>query len=384
MKKSLIKNVRIINKSGASILSSVLIQEKKIIEVNSTIHDSGYEIIDGAGFILIPGMIDLHIHGANGLDMMDGTQESILEVSRSCASTGCTSFLATSVTSSLKMLLKMIEAVKSVAGNEPGAKIAGIHLEGPYLHPKRKGMQNEQHLRHPDIEEMNVILEAGSGLIKMVTVAPELPGGFELIEFLQKKGIIVSIAHSEANYDEAKHAFSCGASHITHCFNAMRPIHHRDPGLIVAAFEEEKVSVQAIVDDVHLHPAIVRLMHKIKGPDKMVLVTDAMQAMGMGDGTYNFGGHDVTVDKGVARLNDGTLASSTVTMNKALEKTVACGIPLHEAIYMASQTPAAILSLTNKGKLAPGSDADLVLLNDEFQVVWTMIDGKIVYEGEIS
>jgi N-acetylglucosamine-6-phosphate deacetylase len=211
-------------------------------------------------------------------------------------------------------------------------------------------------------------------------VAPELPGGFELIKFLQEKGIIVSIAHSEANYNEAKHAFSCGASHITHCFNAMRPIHHRDPGLIVAAFEEEKVSVQAIVDDVHLHPAIVRLMYKIKGMEKMVLVTDAMQAMGMGDGTYNFGGHDVSVNKGVARLIDGTLASSTVTMNKALEKTVACGIPMYEAIYMATQTPAAILGLTNKGKLAPGSDADLVLLNNDFQVVWTMIDGKLVYE----
>ncbi len=375
----LIKNIRIFNKDGNT-PSAVLVKNGKISEINPEKEEKGIQSFDGSGYQLIPGLIDLHIHGANGLDMMDGTEESIMEVSRSCAATGCTSFLATSVTSSLPQLLKMIEAVKAVKGKEPGARIAGMHLEGPYLHPKRKGMQNETHLRHPDIGEMNSILQAGGDLIKMVTIAPELPGGFQLIKFLKEKGIIVSIAHSEANYDEALEAFSCGASHITHCFNAMRPIHHRDPGLIVAAFEDHKVSVQAIVDDVHLHPAIVRLMYKIKGPDKMVLVTDAMQAMGMGDGYYDFGGHKVVVKNGIATLQDGTLASSTITLNKAIKKTVACGIPLQEAILMASKTPADILGLSNKGMLMPGADADLVLLNEDYQVIWTMIDGKFVYE----
>lgn len=382
MNSFLIKNIKIFKGKEAPVETAVLIKGGLIAEIGSGINEEEAKVIDGAGSFLIPGMIDVHIHGANGLDMMDGTVESVHEVSSACAASGCTSFLATSVTSSLEKLMKMIEAVKSVKGNEPGAKIAGLHLEGPYLHPKRKGMQNEEFLRNPDIEEMTLILDAADGLVKMVTVAPELPGGFEMIKFLKSRGVVVSIAHSEANYDEAKHAFSCGASHITHCFNAMRPIHHRDPGLVVAAFEEDKVSLQAIVDDVHLHPAIVRLMYKVKGSEKMVLVTDAMQAMGMGDGLYNFGGHEVKVEKGVATLKDGTLASSTITMNRSLEKTVACGIPLHEALVMATKTPADILELANKGKIEKGADADLVLLDENFLVAWTMVEGNIVFRYE--
>ncbi|WP_069326134.1 N-acetylglucosamine-6-phosphate deacetylase [Paenibacillus nuruki] len=337
-----------------------------------------YQQIDCKGQRLIPGMIDVHIHGANGFDMMDGREESIQEVSRTCASTGCTSFLATSVSSTIEDLLAMIHSVKRVVGHEVGAKIAGIHLEGPYLNPIRKGMQNEKYLRHPDIEEMKMIFKEADSLIQMVTIAPELPGGMELISFLKEQGVIISIAHSDATYEEAKKAFEAGASHVTHCFNGMRPIHHRDPGIVVAAFEEEHVSLQAIVDHIHLHPAIIRLMHRSKGPEGMVLITDALQAMGMGDGDYLFGGHHVTVTNGVARLHDGTLASSTVTMNEALRYTVETGISLTDAVQMASTTPAYILGLQQKGTIAVGMDADLVLLDDDFQVQWTMIDGHIV------
>lgn len=310
--------------------------------------------------------------------MMDGKEESIQEVSRVCASTGCTSFLATSVSSTIEDLLEMIRSVKLVKGKEAGAKIAGIHLEGPYLNPKRKGMQNEKYLRHPDLEEMKMIFEEAGSLIKMVTIAPELPGGMALIAFLKEQGVIIAIAHSDATYEEAKQAFSAGASHVTHCFNGMRPIHHRDPGLIVAAFEEKHVSLQAIVDNVHLHPAIIRLMHTLKGPEGMVLITDALQAMGMGDGNYIFGGHHVTVEGGIARLEDGTLASSTVTMNEALRYTVETGISLIDAVQMASTTPANILGLQQKGEISSGFDADLVLLDDEFQVLWTMVGGQIL------
>jgi len=336
----------------------------------------GYEHLDGKGQLLIPGTIDVHIHGANGFDMMDGTEESIQQVSLACASTGCTSFLATSVSSTIEDLLAMIRSVKRVIGREAGAKIAGIHLEGPYLNPKRKGMQNEAFLRHPDIDEMKLIFDEAEGLIRMVTIAPELPGGMELVSYLKEKGVVIALAHSDATYEEAKHAFAAGASHVTHCFNGMRPIHHRDPGLIVAAFEEDHVSLQAIADNVHLHPAIIRLMHRIKGPEGMVLITDALQAMGLGDGIYSFGGHQVQVTEGVARLSDGTLASSTVTMNEALRHTVATGIPLLDAVRMASATPAAILGLDRLGVIEPGRAADLVLLDDRYQVQWTMIDGK--------
>ncbi|WP_127593085.1 N-acetylglucosamine-6-phosphate deacetylase [Paenibacillus lautus] len=335
------------------------------------------ERIDGKGMWLLPGMIDVHIHGANGYDMMDGTEDSIQEVSRACAATGCTSFLATSVSSTMEDLLNMIRSVKSVIGREQGARIAGIHLEGPYLNPKRKGMQNEKYLRHPNLEEIKLIFQEAGSLIKMVTIAPELPGGLELISYLKEQDVVIAVAHCDATYEEAKLAFAAGASHVTHCFNGMRPIHHRDPGLIVAAFEEPHVSLQAIVDQVHLHPAIVRLMHRLKGPEGMVLITDALQAMGLGDGTYMFGGHHVTVSEGIARLADGTLASSTVTMNEALRLTAANGISMEDAVHMASTTPARILDLSHKGKIEVGYDADLVLMDERYQVQWTMIEGEI-------
>lgn len=333
--------------------------------------------IDGRDMLLIPGMIDVHIHGANGFDMMDGTEESVQQVSKACADSGCTSFLATSVSSTMNDLLDMVRSVKRVVGRERGASIAGIHLEGPYLNAKRKGMQNENYLRHPDLEEMKAIFAEADGLIKMVTIAPELPGATELIAYLREQGVIVAVAHSDATYEEAKEAFARGASHVTHCFNGMRPIHHRDPGLVVAAFEEEHVSLQAIVDHVHLHPAVVRLMYRVKGANGMVLITDALQAMGLGDGSYTFGGHDVRVVDGVARLADGTLASSTVTMNKALRYAVELGIPLTDAVQTASTTPADILGLSDSGRIVPGCRADLVLLNERYDVQWTMINGRL-------
>jgi N-acetylglucosamine-6-phosphate deacetylase len=377
----ILQNVQVALQDRIVPAANVWISKGKIIKIDTeslSIPEGDYERIDGGRHLLVPGMIDVHIHGANGFDMMDGTEQSIQEVSKACASSGCTSFLATSVSSTLEDLLEMIRSVKRVIGHEVGAKIAGIHLEGPYLNPKRKGMQNEKYLRHPNLDEMNLIFQEAGSLIKMVTIAPELPGGMELISFLKEKGVVIAIAHSDATYEEAKQAFASGASHVTHCFNGMRPIHHRDPGVIVAAFEEKHVSLQAIVDNVHLHPAIIRLMHTLKGPEGMVLITDALQAMGLGDGNYMFGGHHVTVSEGVARLKDGTLASSTVTMNEALRYTVETGIPLIDAVKMASTTPANILELQRKGTITTGYDADLVLLDDEFKVLWTMVDGQLL------
>ncbi|MGO4344037.1 N-acetylglucosamine-6-phosphate deacetylase [Paenibacillus sp. MCAF9] len=385
MNYKIVRNVQIVQPDVILPTSTVWIRNGIIdkIENNHTplspLPEEEYELIDGNGQWLIPGMIDVHIHGANGFDMMDGTETSIQEVSRVCAATGCTSFLATSVSSTMDELLAMIRSVKRVVGLEVGAKIAGLHLEGPYLNPKRKGMQNEKYLRHPDLGEMKRIFEEADGLIKMVTIAPELPGGMELLSYLKEMGVIIAVAHSDATYEEAKLAFDAGASHVTHCFNGMRPIHHRDPGLVAAAFEADHVSIQAIVDGVHLHPAIVRLMHRIKGPENMVLITDALQAMGLGDGSYLFGGHQVTVTNGVAQLADGTLASSVVTMNEALRFTTETGISLLDAIQMASTTPARILGMDHKtGTIKTGLDADLVLLNELFQVEWTMIKGNVI------
>ncbi|MEC0231926.1 N-acetylglucosamine-6-phosphate deacetylase [Paenibacillus alba] len=381
MSLKIVHNVNVVQPTDHAQPATLWIRNGVIekLEIGKTsLPEGNYERIDGQGHLLIPGMIDVHIHGANGFDMMDGTERSIQEVSRACAATGCTSFLATSVSSTMEDLLAMIRSVKRVIGHEIGAMIAGLHLEGPYLNPKRKGMQNERFLRHPNLKEIDDIFHEAEGLIKMVTIAPELPGGLELISYLKDKGVIIAVAHSDATYEEAKLAFKAGASHVTHCFNGMRPIHHRDPGLVAAAFEEEHVSLQAIVDGIHLHPAIIRLMHRLKGPEGIVLITDALQAMGLGDGNYMFGGHHVTVAGGIARLEDGTLASSTVTMNEALRLTIETGIPLKDAVQMASTTPARILNLGTKGKISAGCDADLVLLDEQCQVQWTMINGELI------
>lgn len=386
MESTWIVNARIAADSGWIDKGAVRVERGRIAEISyeSPEEGAGAMMLDAEGMLLMPGMIDVHIHGANGYDMMDGTSRSVQEVSKACAATGCTSFLATSVSSSLDDLLAMIDRVQSVAGSEEGASIVGIHAEGPYLNVKRKGMQNEAYLRHPDLAEMAEIIERAGALLKMVTVAPELPGGMDLVAFLSERDIIAAIAHSDASYEEAKEAFKRGASHITHCFNGMRPIHHRDPGIVVAALEERQVSLQAIVDNVHLHPAIVRLLHRVKGAEGVVLVTDALQAMGLGDGDYRFGGHDVKVRDGIARLSDGTLASSTVTMNEALRNTVELGVPLHDAIAMACRTPAEILGLPYKGRIETGADADLVLLDDRYEVQWTMVGGRSVYRRASS
>ncbi|MBO0473813.1 N-acetylglucosamine-6-phosphate deacetylase [Enterococcus ureasiticus] len=379
--KTLIQNVMISQEDGLELVD-ILIENESILKVeasetNAFSNEDMDHRIDGQSQLLIPGMIDVHIHGANNFDMMDGTTKSIQEVSKKCLETGCTGFLVTSVTSSLEALLTMIDRTKEVVGHEIGAKILGIHLEGPYLNVKRKGMQDPNYLRNPDLKEMDMIFERAGDLIKMVTVAPELPGCLELITYLKQKNVVVAIAHSDATYEEAQAAFQQGASHITHCFNAMPPIHHRAPGLVTAALENDTVSVQAIVDGIHLHPGIVRLLHKIKGADGVVLITDALQAMGVGDGAYEFGGHHVTVENGVARLNDGTLASSTVTMNEALRLSVEMGIPLEDAIKMGSTTPATILGEKKLGKIAVGYDADLILLDKEFCVVEKIVKGQL-------
>lgn len=376
--KTLLKNAKIVTEKKEEYVD-IAITDNLIFKIERTINKLNpadfNQVIDINKQLLIPGMIDVHIHGANHYDMMDGTTKSIQEVSKKCLETGCTGFLVTSVTSSLEQLIGMIEATKAVIGKEEGAKILGIHLEGPYLNPEKKGMQDPNHLRLPDLVEIKKIVELADGLIKMVTIAPELPGADEVIQYLVAKKIVVAAGHTNATYEEAQQAFDLGINHITHCCNAMPVIHHRSPGITVAALEDDRVSIQAIIDNIHLHPGIVRLMHKSKHANNMVLITDALQAMGVGDGQYHFGGHEVTVDKGVARLKDGTLASSTVTMNQALKISTDMKIPLEDGIIMATQTPSKLLSYQNIGEIKEGYDADLVALDKSFNITQVILKG---------
>lgn len=380
--QTLIKNAKIIQNNVENLVNIHLENEQisRIVNISETVEEANFQqVIEADNQLVIPGMIDVHIHGANHFDMMDGTTTSIQEVSKKCLETGCTGFLVTSVTSSKERLLGMIRATKQVIGKEQGAKILGIHLEGPYLNPIKKGMQDPNHLRLPDLQEIKEIINFSDGLIKMVTIAPELPGADDVIDYLISQGIVVAAGHTNATYEEAQHAFSKGVNHITHCCNAMPAIHHRSPGITTAALENDNVSIQAIVDNIHLHPGMVRLMHKAKTATNMVLITDALQAMGVGDGTYQFGGHLVTVIDGVARLKDGTLASSTVTMNKALKISTEMKLPLGDSIQMASQTPAELLNYTKIGQLRQGFDADLIILDNEFTVQQAFLKGIQVF-----
>ncbi|MFY8331241.1 N-acetylglucosamine-6-phosphate deacetylase [Vagococcus carniphilus] len=377
--KTLIKNAKIYQHNQEKFVHIAINQHQinQVINSSETPLSSDFDqVIDAKNQLIIPGMIDVHIHGANHFDMMDGTEKSIQEVSKKCLATGCTGFLVTSVTSSKEKLIGMIEATKKVIGKEEGAKILGIHLEGPYLNPIKKGMQDPNHLRLPDLNEIKELIDLSDGLIKMVTIAPELPGADEVIDFLIAQNIIVAAGHTNATYEEAQHAFNRGVNHITHCCNAMPAIHHRSPGITTAALENDHVSIQAIVDGIHLHPGMVRLMHKTKTANRMVLITDALQAMGVGDGSYFFGGHQVTVTDGVARLKDGTLASSTVTMNQALKISTDMGISLGDSIQMATQTPAELLNCSHIGQIAPTFDANLIILDDDFNVTSCFIEGK--------
>ena len=240
--KTLIKNATIIQDNTPKV-ASIEIKEDKIVALhfdNNFQNENDFDsVIEANKQLLIPGMIDVHIHGANHYDMMDGTVKSIQEVSKKCLQTGTTGFLVTSVTSSLEQLLGMIKAVKETIGKEEGAKILGIHLEGPYLNPIKKGMQDPNHLRLPDLDEMKEIMLYAEGLIKMVTIAPELPGAHEVIDYLISEGVVVAAGHTNATYEEGIAAFNKGVNHITHCCNAMPNIHHREPGITLAALDEK-------------------------------------------------------------------------------------------------------------------------------------------------
>ncbi|MGX7025975.1 N-acetylglucosamine-6-phosphate deacetylase [Vagococcus hydrophili] len=376
--QTLLKQATIINNNKEQLVDIIIENQliKNISTASEEINPENFDhIINLEKQLLIPGMIDVHIHGANHYDMMDGTTKSIQEVSKKCLETGCTGFLVTSVTSSLEQLLNMIAATKKVIGKEEGAKILGIHLEGPYLNPIKKGMQDPNYLRLPDLTEIKNIVEQAEGLIKMVTIAPELPGTDEVIDYLIAQNIVVAAGHTNATYEEAQDAFNRGINHITHCCNAMPAIHHRSPGITTAALEDDRVSIQAIIDNVHLHPGMVRLMHKTKQANNMVLITDALQAMGVGDGHYHFGGHEVTVKEGIATLKDGTLASSTVTMNQALKISTEMGIPLGDSIEMAAKTPSNLLSCPTIGVIQEGYDADLIALDENFNVSQIFLKG---------
>lgn len=346
----------------------------------------GAEHLDATGLLVLPGLMDTHVHGSHGDDVMLDGVEGIRRISAAQLRYGTTAYLPSTVSARPDELLRAVEACREAArsGGPAGAEIVGIHVEGPFINRRKKGAQPEEGIRDPDPDECRRLLEAGDGLIRVVTLAPELPGALDMIRWLRREGVIASLGHSEADYDTALAAIDAGATHATHLFNAMPPLHHRTPGLAAACLNEPEIQAEVIADGVHLAPEIVRLAVRAKGPDRVILITDAMAAVGRPDGLYTLGRNRVIVRGDICLLEDGvTIASSMLTMNIAVRNAQRfAAVPLTDAVRMATLIPAQVCGCADrKGSLEVGKDADLALLRPDFSVAATILAGQLAYRS---
>jgi N-acetylglucosamine-6-phosphate deacetylase len=324
--------------------------------------------------IIAPGFIDLQVNGFAGHDAGDGREE-IAAISELLPRTGVTGFLPTLISRPLAEGRAFVRAVASAEA--PGARVLGAHLEGPFLNPAHRGAHDERCLEAPTPDRVGRVLEQPP---RMLTLAPELEGGLEAVRRLACAGVVVSAGHSGATYDEGLAAFEAGVRFATHLFNAMPPLHHRAPGLVGAALDDPRVTAGIIADGVHVHPSLVALAGCAKGPRGLALTTDQVAAAGAPPGRYRLGGRDVTREGDTVRLADGTLAGSAATMDLLLRRAVE-QFGLHRALAMASRTPARVLGLSARGRVAVGCDADLVVLGPDLRVRRTLVGGRTVYES---
>jgi len=331
------------------------------------------DIIDAQGHYVSAGFIDLHIHGSGGADVMDGTAEALETISSTLTQTGTTSFLATTMTMSSEVIDKALGTVQNSMGKVSGAEVLGVHLEGPFINASKHGAQDQKYIQRPDLALIDPYLD----IVKMITLAPEVEGAESFVRHLHTKHphIILSIGHSEANYEESKKSFSWGVSHATHLFNAMNPYHHREPGIVGAVFEDPEVSCDIIADLIHTHPSTLALTYQVK-KEKLILITDAMRAGCMKCGTYDLGGQSVEVKEGKATLPDGTLAGSVLKLNEALRHMLAhTAMTRITAVNAVTKIPAEKLGV-NKGVLKEGYDADIVIFDEDFSIITTIIAGE--------
>lgn len=338
------------------------------------------EILDAQGLWVAPGFIDVHVHGGDGHDTMDATPQAIHSMARFFARHGVTSYFPTTMSAPAEAIARAIANVAACPQPEDGAQHLGVHVEGPYLSKDYPGAQNPDVLRLPDPQEYTGWFE--SGVVRLITAAPEIEGALELIDAGVRQGIEFAIGHSGASYEEVITAADRGARQATHTFNGMLGLHHRRPGTLGGVLTDDRIYAQMIADGIHLHPAIVRLLARAKDPSRVILITDAMRAAGLPDGDYDLGDQPVTVQDGIARISNGSLAGSTATMDHVVRSTMQfAGLTLPQAVMMATTVPARAMKLSHKGIITAGGEADIVLLDDDVQVQATIVCGRVVYRA---
>jgi len=352
-----------------------------IYEQSERTWDGRSYFLDHSNHYISPGFIDLHVHGALGRDFMDADMESFNIIGGHLARTGVTAFLATTLSAPFASILKVVETVKKSPGFPLVSKPLGVHVEGPFLNVEQCGAQNADYIKEITEEEIQLLIEATRGLKVIVTIAPEVKDNMHFIQTLRENGIVVSIGHSGATYEQALEGIKAGISHATHFFNAIPEFRHREPGVVGAVLESEKVSVELICDGIHVHPAFVRLVLDRKGLENVCLITDSILAAGLGDGDYILGKLNITVKGDETRLKDGgSLAGSVLTLNKAVKNVLDwTDLSLSEAVLMASLNPARVLGLDKvMGSIEKGKYANLTVYDKELQIKQTYVYGKPV------
>ena len=376
----LIRNCRLYTSAPGEPPTDILIIDGAIAGIDR-IEPGGKEftVVDAGGRIAAPGAIDMHIHGAGGVDTLDGTRDALQTMSKTLAHSGTTAFLGAMVPRPAQGNRHVAAASDAAAAGLDGAALLGIYLEGPFINLKRRGGISDRSILPPTRRALDEIMALAGGWLKIMTVAPEIPGNAAIIRALLERGVMPAFGHSDASYEEAKGGFEAGIRHVTHVLNAMAPMHHRAPGPLAAIVEDERVTVEVISDGNHLHPGIVRMIHRLVGRERCVCISDAVQAMGLPEGTHMYDGRPYESKNGAARFRDGTLVGSTMSLWQIAANFLGfTRCSLREAVDAVTLRPARILGIdSKKGSLRTGMDADIVLLNSDSSVHLTVVRGKI-------